>query len=316
MQKDDCKQTSSMNKRPRGFETLAIAAFSLAAASFLTIPVMAAENGTSQYSGGSSQFFAGGIPPFEGLYFLSQTNYYTASRTNDGNGDSIPIDFNVESVSEVLRFLYVSDIDIGGGTVWGQVVLPLVHVNLDIKPFIDESDFALADTTLSTGLAWHSGNSTFVGGLDVVLPTGPYDLGAPLNIGANHWSIQPVFAYKYFDPQGLDLSVSPRLIFNFENSATNYTSGTELYIDYAVGYNIGQFKLGAVGYLYQQLTDDKQNGSKVGADGHRGSAFAIGPSLTYSINPGLQFSGSWQHEFRAENRTQGESFWFNVATKF
>ncbi len=273
----------------------------------------AAENGNTQYSPGSAQFFAAGIPPFPGLYFLSQTSYFHSDRLNNGSGDKIPIDFKVSAIAETMRFLYVSNLDIGGAKVWGQVVVPLVNLDMTL-PIGNDTRFGLADVSGTLGLVWHKDKHSFVAGVDVAAPTGLYDSSKFANIGVNHWSVQPTLGYHYTDPQGLEVASTLRFIFNTENNDTKYTSGNEMVIDYAVGWNFDKLKIGAVGYYLQQLTDD--SGPAAAADGHRGKGFAIGPSVTYAFNPGLQFSGSWQHDVIAENRAQGDTFWFNFATKF
>ncbi len=274
----------------------------------------AAENGNTQYPPGAPQFYAGQIPPYPGLYFLSHTSYSTANQTNDGNGNAIPIDFDVKAVAETLRFLYVSDLEVAGAKVWGQLVVPLVHVDLTV-PFASDTNFGLGDMVGAVGLAWYPDQKqSFIFGVDIATPTGRYGQNDFPNIGLNHWSFQPTVGYHYFDPEGLEFGVAARMIFNTKNTDTNYKSGNELVVDYAVGWNFGKVRVGAVGYYLQQLTDD--TGPTAPADGHRGKGFAIGPSLAYSINPAMQVSASWQHDIMAENRAEGDTVWLNFATKF
>lgn len=289
----------------------AVAAVLLAAS---TMGSYAAENGNTQFAPGSSQFFAGAIPPFPGLYLLSQTNHYSANRLNDGNGNKMPIDFNVEATAETLRFLYVSDLHIGSAQVWGQVVLPVVGLNLK-TPFAKGDNIGLGDAIVAAGLAWHPDRAqTFVLGLDMAMPTGLYDKNDVASIGLNHWSFQPTVGYHYLDPQGPEIGIAARAIFNTENDATGYTSGNELVVDYAAGWNFGKLRVGAVGYYLKQFTDD--SGPRVPADGNRGEAFAIGPSLSYTFDTGMQLSASWQHEAIAKHRAQGNALWANLALKF
>ncbi|WP_284777889.1 transporter [Agrobacterium sp. lyk4-40-TYG-31] len=276
--------------------------------------VQAAENGNTQYSPGSSQFFAAGIPPYSGFYFVTQTSYFNSDRLNDSNGNKIPIDFEVKALAETFRFLYVSDLELGGATLWSQLVVPVVHLDMSL-PFVEDKATSLADISATVGLAWHVDKySTFAAGVDIAMPTGGYHVSELANVGLNHWSIQPSAGYHYTDPQGLEAAALARLIFNTKNTDTDYRSGTELVIDYAVGWNIEKWRVAAVGYYLQQLSDD--TGPGVAADGHRGNSFAIGPSLTYSFNPGMQLSASWQHDLIAENRAQGNTMWVNFATKF
>jgi len=274
----------------------------------------AAENGNTQYAPGASQFFAGSIPPYEGFYFLLQTSYFSSDRTNDSHGHEIPIDFHVDAAVETIRFLYVSDVRIGDAQLWGQFVLPVIHLDLSTA-FASDTAFAPGDATATIGLAWHPDQAqTFVLGLDVGIPTGNYDKDDFANTGLNHWSLQPTAAYHNFDPQGVELAVAARVIFNGENTDTNYRSGNEFVLDYAAGWNFDKIKVGATGYYLKQFSDD--TGPGVAADGHRGEGFAIGPSLTYSFNPAMQLSASWQHDVLAENRAQGDAIWVNFATKF
>lgn len=274
----------------------------------------AAENGNTQYSPGSSQFYAGGIPPFPGFYFVAQTGYFHSDRLNDSDGNKVPIDFDVKAVSETFRFLYVTDIEVGGATLWTQFVLPVVRLDMSV-PFVEDDSTSIADVSGTLGLVWHPDKyNTFITAVDVAAPTGNYDVSSLANVGLNHWSIQPVLGYHYLDPQGLEIGSTLRFIFNMENTDTAYRSGTEIVLDYAVGWNFDKWRVGAVGYYIQQVTDDR--GPGVASDGNRGKGFAIGPSLTYSFNPGLQVGASWQHDVIAENRAQGDTFWVNFATKF
>lgn len=285
-----------------------------AAMSASALSAQAAENGNTQYSPGASQFFAGGMPPYTGFYLVMQTSYFSSDRTNDKNGDRIPIDFEVKAIAETFRFLYISDIEIAKADLFFQLVVPVVHLDMTV-PYTQDKSTALADITVSTGLAWHPDqHNTFVAGLDVSMPTGQYDVSELASVGTNHWSFQPTLAYHYLDPEGFEFGAAARLIVNTENPDTDYTTGNELVVDYAIGWNIDKFRIGAVGYYLQQLTDDE--GPGVAADGHRGKGFAIGPSLTYNLKPGLQLSASWQHDVVAENRAQGNTVWVNFATKF
>jgi len=275
---------------------------------------MAAENGNTQYAPGASQFYSGAIPPFEGLYFLSQTSYYWADRTNDGKGHEIPIDLDAKAMVETLRFLYVSDIHLGSAQVWGQLIVPLVHLDIS-NSFGHGVDNNVGDISTTLGLSWHlDQKQAIVMGVDLAMPTGTYDKNSFANTGVNHWSVQPTAAYHYSDPEGLEVAVSARLIFNTKNTDTDYRTGNEFIFDYAAGWNIGKVRLGAVGYYIKQFTDD--TGPGVASDGHRGEGLAVGPSFTYNFTPGLNVSASWQHDVVAKNRGEGNNLWVNLATKF
>lgn len=294
--------------------TVLAASFVLAA--LAAAPALAGENGNIQYAPGSSGFYAGAIPPMPGLYALSQTSYTSSDRLNDGNGDKLPVNFDLDVKVETIRLLGVTDWQVGGGQYFWQLVMPMV-LDLDVGVAgHDGSDSGLADITVSSGFAWHKGPHTYVVGLDVAAPSGSYDMTSPANAGVNHWSIQPTIGYHYIDFRQPDweFGAIARYIRNFKNSDTNYTSGDEIVVDYAVGKYFGPVRAGVVGYFLQQVTDDK--GAGVAADGNRARGIAIGPSLTYNFNPGTQLGISWQKDIVSENRSQGDTWQIAFSTKF
>ncbi|MDQ1120477.1 MULTISPECIES: transporter [Pseudoxanthomonas] len=284
----------------------------ISCASLASTSAVAAENGNTQYSPGASQFFSGNVPPYPGFYLLSQTSYTSADRLNDGKGDRLPIDFDVRAKVETLRLIGVSPNHLLGGQIWGQLILPIVDLDTRVGP-VSDSRTGLADSTLTGGLAWHDGKNNYVFGLDIGMNTGSYQHGRLANPGQNHWSFQPTIGYQYLDPQAWVAAASLRYIVNTKNHDTDYTSGDEVVLDYAIGYNIGSSRLSVVGYLLDQVSDDE--GPGVGSDGNRGRGFAIGPSYTYRFASGPELSTSWQHETHTEHRSQGNIFWLNLALK-
>lgn len=276
----------------------------------------AAENGNTQYGLGASQFYGGLMAPEPGLYGLSQTSYYFADRLNDKNGNRIPVDFDVKAAVETLRFLGVTDVDIAGGNLWFQGVLPyMVDLNASAGPFSD-SRGGIADIVAATGLHWQAGPHSFLLGLDVAMPTGSYDAQRLSNPGLNHWSVQPAAGYHYLDFQNptWELGLAARYIHNFENHDTNYTSGDEFNIDYAIGYNFGKLRVGMTGYFLKQLEDDK--GPGVGSDGNRGQVFAMGPSINWKFTQFMEVNLAYQKEFFVRNRAAGNTIWLNATLPF
>ncbi|WP_435171241.1 SphA family protein [Falsirhodobacter sp. 1013] len=285
-------------------------------AALLPVAGKAAENGNTQYSPGSSGFYSGAIPPVQGLYALSQTSYYSADRLTDDNGDRLPVSFGADVKVETLRLLGVTGWEAAGGKVWWQLVMPVI-LDMDISAGSHGgSTSGLSDVLVAGGLAWHSGAHTYVFGIDVALPTGDYDPGRLANAGLNHWSIQPTFGYHYLDvtDPAWEVAIGVRYLKNFENSDTDYTSGDELVIDYAAGYNFGSFRAAVSGYLLEQLTDDE--GPNVASDGNRGKGVAIGPSLNYTFANHALLGISWQKEIETESRPQGDTWQISFATRF
>ncbi|MGS0758687.1 transporter, partial [Roseateles sp. GG27B] len=80
------------------------------------------------------------------------------------------------------------------------------------------------------------------------------------------------------DPKGLNADAKAMWTFNFNNKASDYKSGQELIVDYALGWGFGNgLTVGVGGYLYRQLNDDSSRGATVA--NNKGRALAIGPSI-------------------------------------
>ena len=73
----------------------------------------------------------------------------------------------------------------------------------------------------------------------------------------------PRVAATYFDPKtGWQLNGSAMYVFNFENEATNYTSGEILNLEGNVTKNFGRWGVGVSAYAMIQTTGDSGAGAQ------------------------------------------------------
>lgn len=274
----------------------------------------ATESGGNSYPPGASIYLAGAMPP-PGEYILFQPNYYIADRMNDGAGNKLPLEFSVESVSQTFRGFVVTPYRLFGAQVASEVILPIVDLHAEVAGQ-KTSKLGFGDVGITPlMLGWRLGpNLSLVWGTDIFMPVGQYNAAALANIGRNVWSFQPTLGLAYIDPQGWQAQVSPRLAFNTTNDATRYHSGSDFDLDFAVARNVDGWRFGVSGYFYVQYEDDTQDGLKVGTHGYRGKAFAVGPAISHDIGP-LQATFTWQHEFVAEHRAQGENLWMQLGLR-
>jgi len=272
-----------------------------------------AKEGGDQYPNGAENWYAGAVPP-PGNYFINYFGNWSGT-LRDGSGNKVrPLgkDIKLDATFNAFRFVQVTDTKLFGANYGWAAILPLVHLSIDAPPG-KASKTGLGDATLTPLiLSWHSPEMHYAFGLDINLPTGDYDANAlpGKNIGANYTSIEPVFGVTYLGKDGWE--VSGKFMYNWktENNDTNYQSGDELHVDYLVGKHIGPWSVGVSGYYLKQLTNDKQNGVKVGVDGNKGQVFAIGPSIKYETKAHEQLIFQWQHETKVENRFGGDKVWF------
>ena len=106
---------------------------------------------------------------------------------------------------------------------------------------------------------------------------------------------------------GFEWSAVAGLTYNFINPYTQYQSGIDAHLDWAISpYLSDKFHLGAVGYVYNQLTADSGPGARLGEFTSR--VAGIGPQVGFFV-PIADREGYLNlrgyHEFNASNRLQG-----------
>lgn len=280
-----------------------------------------AKEGSDQYPNGAETWLAGALPP-PGNYFLNYFGYYSGDLV-DGSGKKVP-GADVDAWFNAFRFVQITEHKVFGGN-WGwHVIVPVVHQDVALGQG-SKSKFGLGDVTVNPFvLSWHAKNWHWAAALDINLPVGTYKEGDPRqSIGANYWSVEPIFAFTYLGDTGWE--VSAKLMYNIKASnkdfrpALNapkmkYESGDEFHMDYLVGKRFGPWGVGLSGYYLKQTTNDKLNGQTISSalgpwsDGRKGEVFAIGPTVSYTTKGGVHFTGQWTHETSAENRFEGDKF--------
>ncbi len=274
----------------------------------------ATEGGGSIYAGGNEDFMSGAAPP-PGFYFINYTNYYWANRFNDKDGNSLIPGFKVRAIADAFRFIYVTKIKILGLDYAMHAIIPVVNLDVHL-PNEKKNITEVGDVTLSPLiLAWHSKNLHAVAGLDINIPTGGYDVTRIANPGRNYWNLEPALAFTYLSDGGFEASSKFMYDYNFKNHETEYLSGQEFHFDYTLAYHIKNWSLGVGGFYYKQITDDKQDETKVGPDGFKGQAFAIGPQVKYDYK-NMSFILKYQKEMAVENKPDGSKAWLKFVYAF
>lgn len=278
----------------------------------------ATEGGSGAYPNGAEGVMAGALPP-PGFYYLNYLTHYSADRLNDKGGHRVPVDFNLNATANVSRFLYMTDGQVAGGNLGFYGIAPLVHLSGTLSPApgvtIAGTKSGLGDITVGSVLAWHTRNFHYGVAVDVVAPTGDYNKNETFNIGRNYWTFEPIIGATLLTDHGIELSAKLMYDINTKNSDTDYKSGHELHADYAAAYHMGPWTLGATGYFYKQVTDDKQNSATVAPDGNKGQVLAVGPAIKYDYK-NLSLEAKHQKEMLAENRAEGDKYWVKLIWGF
>jgi len=295
---------------------LALAGVTAIAASSMTPASFAAEGGGSTYNGGVENFFTGAAPP-PGTYLLAYGEYYTADRLKDNSGNDVPVppDFKVRAEAAVLRGIWVTPYTFLGGSPLLEVIVPLVDLKVTAGGH-STSDSGIGDIYVGGGLAFHHSPTLHsVVALDVILPTGSYSQTSAANVGRNYVTYEPIWSGSLINPNGFSADFKAVVNFNQKNSATDYKSGDELFVDYSAGWGLGNgWVAGVGGYVREQFTDDKLHGADLPSS--RARVFAIGPSFAYNNGKGWLITAKWQGETAVRNTLQGSAFWVKTTIPF
>jgi len=308
--------------------------------SFATIGVVeAAENAAGIYLLGSKSSMAGYTPP-PGVYLTDINYYYTGDARGSAavgralqNVGNITLEADIALVGDAyvnaLVGTWIAPEKVLGGNVGLGLMVPAgwkrADVTLDTLTTITlpggtiigpGSHFDLEDSTTDFGdplvsalIGWHSGNWHWNLTALVNVPIGPYDESSSSNISFNHWGVDTSAAVTWLDAaKGHEVSVAAGFTFNWENPATDYRTGTEFHVEWALIQHLSKTaSIGLAGYHYQQVSGDSGAGAVIGD--FEGRVTALGPVFTYSFQLGsLPVSSEWKyfHEFDVRNRVEGD----------
>jgi hypothetical protein len=181
---------------------------------------------------------------------------------------------------------------------------------------IGESVTGVGDLYPQFSLKWNRGVHNYMAYGTGNIPVGTYSPTSIANIGLGHGAIDGGFGYTYFDPaKGHEFSVVSGLTYNFRNSATDYRSGVDWHTDWGASQFLSKtFFVGAVGYFYNQITDD--SGGATFLNGFKSRVAGVGPQVGFIMPVGNMqgFLGLKSYfEFDARNRPDGWNAWVTFA---
>lgn len=212
-----------------------------------------------------------------------------------------------------------ADLDLNASGVL-SLTSPFGHVhNLNLSGDDRQSARGIGDTTLSGLLGWHEGRWHSMAMLNIYAPTGSYDRHRAVNVGRNHWAVEPMAALTYLnEASGFELSGAAGVTFNQKNSATEYKTGDEFHLDLsAIQHFSERFYFGLAGYAYRQLTGDSGSGA---SDAYKGKVYGLGPIVGGIIPLGqkqqLFINGRYYQESEARNRLKGSTLFITATVKF
>lgn len=275
----------------------------------------ATEGGGSSYPLGVANFSCCALPP-PGVYGMVYYQRYEADVVRGDHGQvTSPPTYRLVANALVPRLVWVTPWQVLGGAVSAHAVVPLVRLEMEVVAGVRETQTGSTDPVTGLAIGWHLSPELHVAvGADVFVPIGTYDKQALANLGRNYWALQPYAGLTYLQGQGLNVDLKAMYQYNFENGESDYLSGQELILDYALGWGVGRgWALGLGGYLYSQVTDDETRGQVLPQ--RRGRSIAVGPAVRYQSPQGWLITAKYQDEMFVRNRSDGSGVWIQAALK-
>jgi hypothetical protein len=176
--------------------------------------------------------------------------------------------------------------------------------------------FGVGDLYPTGSLRWNWGVNNVMTYLTGDIPVGLYNSQQLATLGIGHGAIDTGGGYTYFNPQtGHEFSAVVGATYNLINPATHYRNGIDGHLDWGASQFLSaSLQVGAVGYVYDQLTGDRGTGAKLGPFESR--VIGIGPQIGYLFPvAGMQGYVNLKAygEFDAGNRPSGWNAWLTLS---
>lgn len=309
---------------------------------------LATENGGTAPALGYQSTLSGIIPP-PGFYYRDDLVFGSSGNTNDASGHeaklstplgAVPTSFSAQQLVNLSNFIYVPSWTFFGARYEASLIVPqyiTTQSELSSVPIGFDANTrhaGLGDINVTPAVLgwdipdWDLHIAAFPA--TIFIPTGAYSRNdlAGNTLSRHYLTIQPSAAVTYLNQGGQEVSAQLFYDFNFKNPATDYKSGQEFHVDYALAQHLSQqLAVGIGGFYYTQTTGDTINGTEVNSSpastipvgtgtGNFGQTFAIGPLVNYNLTERLLLEFNYDHEVYADNRPQADVLYGRLVFSF
>jgi hypothetical protein len=242
---------------------------------------------------------------------------YTASQLKDSNGKTVR-----GSNRTTTHVAFVSNKSFLRGWLAGEVLLPLVDLDVQLASGTESRVRGFADLTVGAGLQWvpkKIGHGVFVqrAMTDVGVPTGKYSNTRPVNIGNHFIVVNPFYACTY-ERKKVEFSARLHYLWNSANNdpfvgfgIKSTQPGQAFHVNYATSYALlNNVRLGFNGYWLRQLTNHEINGVAVPNSKER--TVGLGPGIQLGSR-GIWFRVNTYIETDVRNRPSGIKVTFRIS---
>lgn len=289
----------------------------------VSLPVTAQERG--QYLPGFSGLNSGIQTP-EGFTYANFFIWYPSTTFKDNDGNTAPINFDLDLLVDVNVFAYTTHLKFLGATVGSVVAIPIVNTPVSLPRIgAGVSPIGIGDIYVEPiNLGWKGKRADTKLAYGFTAPTGIF--GTPdETTTSDYWGHQITLASTiYLDKTKLtQFSFNTNWEIHHKKRHEDLKVGNNMTLEAGVGKifvkNQGKqlIQIGAVGYAEFQLTRDSGTGVPILTVDNKDRVFALGGEFGVILpTKKFNFMARVLPEFGARNRTQGVTVVFAIGKSF
>ncbi len=286
--------------------------FQLMVVCFCVILTVAQAGPSGHYVNGVEGLKAASLPP-PGRYYRMYNVYYTADTLRNDDGDKMDIGFKVKVFANVHRLIWVSDIEVLGGNLFMDALVPLLYTDLKIEAMgLADDRWGVGDPFIEPlGITWHGPQYDAAVSAGVYLPVGSYSRDEPASAGKDMTTLMLTAGGTVYFDAGKTWAAS--LLSRFETHThqdrRDIRPGNSFHFEYGLSKTFNRvLDIGLAGYAHWQVSD--AGGADLMLDGSarsdRNRVFAVGPEINYFIPRHVLFvSVRGLTEFAARGQPEG-----------
>jgi hypothetical protein len=290
------------------------AAVGFLAASLMSVPAAATENGLVDFPAGALTTYSGFLPPPGATEVYGYVLYYDATSFRDNTGHPFG-GLSGTLFAQAPRVVHTWKPTLGPFAISFGAVVEADYAKIkqggprDEAVGVDLIGLEPLDLSATWG-DWH-----FMAGPELYIPIGPYHPERLSNTTTHYFAYAPQVSVTWTPGPRWDLSINSVVEFNQRNNATGYRSGEVFQFTYGFGYRVGPasaWELGFSGYYESQLTDDTLHGAHVPTGFHLRKN-GVGPKVVYWFSPATAVVLQYHHEMDVRNAFKGDLCWLEFA---
>jgi anthranilate 1,2-dioxygenase (deaminating, decarboxylating) large subunit len=268
---------------------------------------------------GFTSFLDGGPPAGPGFYYSEYVQWYYTQRF-----PAAPAVLGLDRLNAWIalqQLIYQSNQKVLLDGKWGlDLIQPFVAFDLNPSSLGGSSTTASGPGDLLVGpfIQWDpimgKNGPVFMHRFEcqIIVPTGRYEPTAVLNAGSNFLSLDPYWAATWFVLPHWTMSWRIHYLWNDQNDNPGGGLNTEqpgqaIHANFATEYEVvpNRLRLGLNGYVFEQITDSRANGSDVA--GHE-QVVGLGPGLIWHLSQNDHIFFDAYYEFAAQHRPEGQRY--------